>query len=72
MHTESEGNLQDSVFSFHHESPGERTQNFGIGSKRLYSLSYLTSPRLIFCMRLSRCLASLVAEVMYSLSCGFC
>lgn len=52
MHIGSEGNLQGSVFSSHH---GERTQNFGIGSKRLYSLSRLTSPRLIFCMRLSRC-----------------
>lgn len=48
MHTGSEGNLQDSVFPCRHESPGERTQNLGIGRKRLYSLRHLTSPRLIF------------------------
>lgn len=40
----SEGNLQESVLSFHHVGPEDRTQVVRFGGKHLYLLSPLSGP----------------------------
>lgn len=40
----SKDNLEESLLSFHHVSPGDRTQVVRLSSKSLYLLNCLTSP----------------------------
>ena len=40
----SEGNLRKSIFSFHHMGPGDQTQVWQAGRRRLYLMSHFTGP----------------------------